>query len=81
MLNPFIGKSMKREKNTGNKPVWLVCKNIIYQSFSLVSYSRRFGNYRNERRKHERIKKGQDVFIIIIVQNIKIEISIQKISS
>ena len=67
-----------RDKNTGDEPVCLVIYvYIICQSWSVVSYLRRFGNYRNERLRHERIKKVQRVFVIIIVKNIKIEISTQ----
>ena len=65
------------DKNTGNEPVWFGHKHIIYQSYSLVRYSRRFGNYLYEGWGHERIKKVQCVFVIIIFENIKIEISTQ----
>ena len=58
-------------------PFGVVMNILSIKICSLVSYSRRFGNYRYERLRQERIKKVQCVFVIIIVQDMKIEISTQ----
>ena len=78
----FVNKFSFRMNN--RRWSWIKCQKrtclivlwICYKSCSLViCYSRQFCNNQYERLIHERIKKVQYFFVMIIVQNIKIEIS------